>query len=623
MKSLTKDEIKDRLIRRAAETWGVDDIEVEYSFDPIVSILFDACSHEFERISDEIKSSRTKITERLVDLLTPEVAVSAKPSHAIMHALPLDTTIAINERTQFYYRKKLPIYSEDHQKKYEDFFFGPAGNFNLNNSTLKYIAYPTKIATYENHRTKPFITEKKFNSTPNSPFIYIAIKPGEEAISLDQMLCYFDLLNFSQKELLAHQIGISSWSVNNTPIKVVKGYNEQSVDREDFSAYINESIQSKIKFYENYVKQFYENHFYTINSSIPIKENLKQHPDEFKKFLSKDELDKFDEPLIWIKISFSSIVSNAMLENLYCHINCFPVLNKKIHTINKRLQPYFNIIPLEVENDYFFDVNNITGDNGSKYYVNNRENNEQKEDEQLAFLRFSGVSRFDERDASELLNYTLDLLKADSVAFSAMNSEFISSNLKDLKQIVSRIEQQIEISNFNKSKIPYLIINKKSSRKNKDQNIFANYWSTAGEKANKINPFVTLSQYSGTGFNPDTLNFITGSIGGRDEPTPSEKIYAYRENILSKGRIITKQDIIQHCCGIYKEAISNISVEKGVMVSNDQSVGYTPTMDINIYKNENSDYSEEDWNHLKKEVIIGLETRSTNVLPFRIFYKQK
>ena len=37
MKSLSKEEIKDRLIRRAADTWGVDEMEIEYSFDPILS----------------------------------------------------------------------------------------------------------------------------------------------------------------------------------------------------------------------------------------------------------------------------------------------------------------------------------------------------------------------------------------------------------------------------------------------------------------------------------------------------------------------------------------------------------------------------------------------------------
>lgn len=619
MKTFTKEEIKERLIRRAAETWGVDDIEIEYSFDPIVSILFDACAHEFERISDTIKTSRTRITERLVDLLTPEVSVVAKPAHAVMHALPTDGQLNINERSQFYHRKRMPIFRENGKNDFEDFFFCPAGEFNLNNCELKYIAYPNQIVKYQNHRGLPFLDANEFVGNTESSSIYMAIKPEKGLKTLDQLLCYFDLLNFSQKEVLTHHIRISNWSLNGEDLNIVQGYNDKELVRDDFSAYINESIQSKIKFYENYVKEFYQDHFYTIDSSIDIKKNLKKYPESFTAFLDEKSLNEFDEPLIWIKISFSTVISQQMLENLHCHINCFPVLNKKPHEANRRLQSYFNILPLEVGEDYFFDINDVLGDSGNKYFVQNREKEDQGKAQ--AYLRFGGVSRFDERDASELLNYTLDLLKEDGVAFSAMNDDFINSNLKDLKQIVSRIEQQIELRSFTKNKIPYLIINKNSIEKNKDQTVFTSYWSTAGERANKINPYVQLYQYSGTAFIPNSLTLITGSIGGRDEPTPSEKIFAYREHVLSKGRIITRQDIVQHCFGIYKNSISEVKIEKGVMVALDEGIGYTPTTDINLFKNTDSDYDDENWEHLKKELLIGLETRSANVIPFRIFYR--
>lgn len=126
MKSLTKEEIKDRMIRRAAEDWGVDDMEIEYSFDPIVGILFDACAHEFERISDTIKTSRTKVTERLVDLLTPpEISVTAKPAHAIVHAQPVDGKMTINERSQFFIENECPCSGKLAVKISRISFFAP------------------------------------------------------------------------------------------------------------------------------------------------------------------------------------------------------------------------------------------------------------------------------------------------------------------------------------------------------------------------------------------------------------------------------------------------------------------------------------------------------------------
>ncbi len=618
MDTLTKDEIKDRLIRRAAEAWGVDEMEIEFSFDPIVGILFDACANEFERISESIKTSRTKITERLVDLLTPEISVTAKPAHAVMHALPIESRIEINARSQFYHRKRKPIFTEDGKDAFEDYAFCPAGEFTINNCELRYIAYPDKIVKHQHHRNLPFLTKEDLKAQAEANCIYLGIRPGEGVKSIDQLLCYFDLLNFSQKELLAHHIGIAHWSLNGEALAIVKGYNEQMEVKDDFSGYINESIQSKIGFYESYVKEFYEHHFYTVDNSLDVKKNLKKYPEAFSEFISDNHLQEFSEPLLWVKIEFSTVVSTSMLENLRCHINCFPVLNKKSEKLNKRLQPYFNILPLAVNEDFFFDIQEISGDTGNRYFIQNRG---QKEHEHPnAYLRFGGVSRFDERDGSELLNYTLDLLKEDSVAFSTMGSDFIDGNLKNLKKIISRIEQKIEQKKYTKHKIPYLIVNRNSIQKNRDKNIYAAYWTTAGEKANKINPYVKMNAKVGSAFQPDSLTLVTGTLGGKDEPSPSEKIYAYREHVLSKGRVVTRQDIIQHCFSIYKSSITKVTIEKGVMVSQHQGVGYTPTTDIHITKNAEIDYREADWEHLKKELLISMRVRSANVLPFRVFY---
>lgn len=619
MNSLTKDEIKDRLIRRAAETWGVDEMEIEFSFDPIVGILFDACAHEFERISDTIKTSRTKVTERLVDLLTPEISVTAKPAHAVMHSLPLESHLKINERSEFFHRKRKPIFKDGGKDAFEDFAFCPAGEFTINNCDLQYIACPDKVLQYKNHRNHPLLKKGDFKGNPEANCIYLGIRPGAEVKSIDQLLCYFDLLNFSQKELLAHHIGIAHWSLNGETLNIVKGYNEQIEVKDDFSGYINESIQSKISFYETYVKEFYEDHFYTIDNPLDVKKNLKIHPECFSDFLSEKHLKEFHEPLLWIKIEFSTVVSASMLENLHCHINCFPVLNKKSNSSSKRLQPYFNILPLELNGDYFFDIQEITGDAGNTYFIQNRSQNDHGNPH--VYLRFGGVSRFDERDASELLNYTLDLLKEDSVAFSTIGDENIDDNLKSLKKIISRIEQKSEQKRYSKHKIPYLIVDRNSIQKNRDQHIYAEYWTTAGEKANKINPYVKLNATAGTAFQPDSLTLVTGTLGGKDEPSPSEKIYAYREHVLSKGRIITRQDIVQHCFSIFKNSITKVTVEKGVMVSQDSSVGYTPTSDVYLTKNPETDYVEADWEHFKKELLIGMRVRSANVLPFRVFYR--
>ena len=59
MKENTKEQIKNRMIKKAASLWGVSPNEIEMSFDPIVSMLISACAFEIEKIAAEVDDSQT------------------------------------------------------------------------------------------------------------------------------------------------------------------------------------------------------------------------------------------------------------------------------------------------------------------------------------------------------------------------------------------------------------------------------------------------------------------------------------------------------------------------------------------------------------------------------------
>ncbi|MBC8643213.1 hypothetical protein H9W95_01045 [Flavobacterium lindanitolerans] len=84
---------------------------------------------------------------------------------------------------------------------------------------------------------------------------------------------------------------------------------------------------------------------------------------------------------------------------------------------------------------------------------------------------------------------------------------------------------QVGMQNINN---PYLILNT-TSNSNKGT-LFAKYWTTNGESANKINTFSRLVAHKGSDFERDNIMFLSTTRGGKDELSNSEKIYAYREN---------------------------------------------------------------------------------------------
>lgn len=620
MKDLTKEQIKDRLIARTAEIWGVDELELEHSFDPIISLLYDAFSHELIRISNSIKSSRTRITERLVDLLTPEVSTLAKPAHAILHSVPIETNEVVSAYNQFIFRKRSTGIDVNANKSVDEFYFSPTGNFDISNCDIKYIVGQKKISIIENLRINDFLTAEEHYSKPSEyNTFWIGLKTHKELDSLQNLMFYFNTTSHTKKELFLNNLVNSKWEINDEKITIKQGYNTDIRSIENYESFINESVQTKLKFYQTTINSLYEKYFVTITDDRPINKIKKRYPDEFKTFLYPENLKKFDEDLVWIKVTMSSIISPQIIDNMYCYANCFPVINKKLAHKIQRSQKHLNIIPLDIENNFFLDLQQIDTSNGNEYLMQNGTASKTNKDLR-AYLRYGGVARFDERDASELLHFLLDVLKEDTVAYNAIGGDFINSNVTELQQIISKVEQKIEHNSFIKSKAPYLIIENDKTKHNALETFFVSYWTTNGDKANKIHPFVRLSQFKGTSFKTDSLMFVTGTVGGENEPKASDKIYAYRENILSRGRVVTKQDIINHCFNHYKSSISNVSVKKGIQVQQGSAVGYTPTMDVYITKSTDAVYEDADWQYLKESLENSLLLNSANVLPFRIMY---
>src|ERR1700733_10747852 len=81
-KYFTRERIRNRMIRRASEIWGFAESEMD-DFDPLVNLLIEACSFEFEKIAGEIGKTQNRMLERLAQLLYPGM-ITVKPAYGIM-----------------------------------------------------------------------------------------------------------------------------------------------------------------------------------------------------------------------------------------------------------------------------------------------------------------------------------------------------------------------------------------------------------------------------------------------------------------------------------------------------------------------------------------------------------
>lgn len=615
MNQLSKDQIKDRLLKRAAKQWGYSDVELENVFDPIVNLLFDVCAKELEKISNEVFSSRRRITERLVDILTPTASAKATPARAIMRAYPVENEATLNDYHQFYYqRKEINPYNPT-ETVIKNYFFGPTKPVKLNRNKLNYVILPSGVQEVVKEQFREVISSANYTKQATHGTIWLGLKHQGDGIIKDLMF-YFYLKNIHDRNTFFHFLPRAKWFLNNHLLTTEQGYNSDDSHSNDYGELIQEDFYH-IERTQEHANDFYKQNFITVKDVINIGDTANVLPPELSTFLTSEDIKKLaEEKLIWIRIEFPNVIGASILSEVFCANNCFPVINKKLNEVQGNIKNLLNIYPLHLNDEFFLELFSVVDDKNKEFDV--IKSDDQKGDNDYAYLRFGGIARFDERNATEEINYLIDLIRDEAAAFSRLGHDFTDNNLKEINQIISRFRNkmsQVGMQNINN---PYLILN--TTDNTNRGTLFAKYWTTNGEAANKINTFSRLISHKGADFERDNIMFLSTTQGGKDELSNSEKIYAYRENLVSNQRVVTRQDIIILCKNHFGDAITKVEVKNGIQTSMDSNVGYTPTIDIYLTRKDKEYYNEEEWYFLSEDLKLMLENRAINIVPFRILY---
>lgn len=619
----SREHIKARMLKTASRSWGYAETEPESSFDPLISMLFTSCAIEFEKLSGEIQGSRARILERLVQLLSPDAFTGALPAHAIACTTPVEKTLELSEDEQYYITRKLPSGSDLDEDIAKDVFFSPTAPFKLNRASVRFMATGNNLFRINNNISKEIIGQAEPGKSLPDCSLWIAI--DEPGTGLKDTLFYFDLRNEALKQLFYHQLPKATWYWNEIPMDHTPGYGRQQISGEqlDIKNILarEDDVIAKIK---KQVNALYKTYFITLNDSS----NLTASEDNgllwsmINEAFSGKAIQSLlqMQPLRWICIDFPQTIPNSVLQDVICVMNSFPVFNRRLHTLAYRLQDIVNIIPLQTE-DIFLDLDNVTNDEGKMLNTRIAEND--NDNTFGILLRNGSVGRFDERDAVSIIDYVVQLLRDESVAFSPLGNDFMNKEIKQVQQIVNKLEQRIFSVNKKKETVPYLMV--RNSDKSPWQNIFLKYWSTCGKEANQIKAGNKLRLYKGTNIQNNEAILVTTTQGGRDKLGTTQSILAYKSAVLSKDRLITTEDIRAFCHYQLGECVNSIDVEKGVMIHPDQRKGFVKTLDVRIkLVKKNYDIMQENGeiSFWMENLKIMLEEKSVTILPYRVFIEQ-
>ena len=145
--------------------------EIESNFDPIVKLLLDACAYEIEKINIEMEASQSRIIEKLVEVILPDVVIGMKPSTAILHARPVESDVSTKD-LQFKIEKKI----DQNQTNTQSIHFGYIGQFKLVDAELLYIAASKRLFKIHNYWQKETLYSDGAIKPNTSNELFLGIK---------------------------------------------------------------------------------------------------------------------------------------------------------------------------------------------------------------------------------------------------------------------------------------------------------------------------------------------------------------------------------------------------------------------------------------------------------------
>ena len=609
---MRQDRIKDRVLKRAARSWGFSDVEMETSFDPVVSMMLNALSYELEKVAHELEDSKTRVVERVLEIMFPEVTAGVKPARAILHALPIENGMKVSLQNQMSASRRIHNIYNPLAPITKEIYLSPTLEVKLSSEEIKYVAYERNLFEISNLFYKDAIRDYKHSLPSGVVFLGIELtNPKVEEI--EDLMLYIDIKNTHQKEMFHYYLKQMKCFQDDVQITVEEGYNVP-VNNIDIENIINRNYTHLSEIMQE-VNEFYFDNFYTLKGSLKHK-SINEYSEEYKYF--EAVTNRNDNPIIWVKMIFPESLIPQILDNVSFTANCFPVINKKKHIINKTLGNFLSYIALETDNNIYLDVDTVIDGFNNHYEI--KEFKDGVIEEGNAVLRTGGVSRFDSRSASELLQNVLDLLKDESSSFAGLGKDFMNSSLVEINQLLASVEQQARESSFSKNNDPYLMIKPKFDE-SIGKSFSIHYWSTCAEEGNDIKAGTVLEAKDDMLFVSKESVLITNTVGGMNKQNNKDRILAYRNALLTRGRIVTFADIKAFGFNHFKSCITDIRIEKGTRKEISVKAGFSRTVDIHLQVNPvEKDYlSETEWDYLCDSFMKQLKNRSSNVFPYRIF----
>lgn len=615
----SKETIKNRMLRHALNYWDIKNAE---ELDPMIRLIMEALSSELFNLGNEVRDTQVRILEKIAHLLAPELLTSATPAHALMQASPAEPTALLTERVNFFTQRKISSRQNEILDTTLDIFFTPVNTVEVFDTQINYLISGNNLFSYDQNSNKQLIARTITGKLVENNTLWLGLNISNQIDSIQNLSFCFDWKN-TESQLSDNDyqfLPLAKWYVNEKKIKTTPGM-QNNLSGNNLSQPSVLLEHNLISLLEKDINQHYEHKFITVTDDgfKNLNDTKQLYPPSFKKIFTDNDLKLLSEKLLWVKIVFPAGMQQDSLDEMYLYLNTFPVMNRQLNDFKFRLKGGSNIVPLKTgPMEQFLSVKSLSDETNQYKAVPYRKKEE--EESGTYTLRNGGVERFDGRNAKELVTYLLELLRSESAAFSTYGYDFIATTLKEMHQRIALMEEKTKgISNID-TEIPSYIIVKPYEG---NDVMYTEYWTTLGEAANNFRSGTRLQQVSGSSIKPDSIFLLSTTIGGKNKLKAEEKINAFRYGIMTRNRIITKEDIRNFCFYELGNRIREVNIERGIEMSMHSHEAFKRTINITLTPVKVEALDNAEWQSLCGQLKHKLTARSGMSNDYRILVNLK
>ena len=556
-------QIEARLRKKAAELWDIPEEELK-DFDPLVNLLIGACASEFARIYNVLDDADAVVLQRLAEITLPEVLIGPKPAHTILHVLPSGNNVTLKRNKSRIY---VPNHTANNTQEPQDYYFSPIHDFKLFNGFIKRMAVGNALYDVENPKEREILLQTESIPIPHG-HIWFGLEIGER-ISSENLPFYFQPKE-DNSDFLA-LLPMARWYDDTQQLINT----QEGLPFKLESKFLNEAFKD-IHQLEEDALNFYEQHYITLKPD-GVEEKKSSYPEVFKTYFNDSELFSLNGEFAWIKVEFSTALKPQVFEELQVAINAVPVVNRHLEGFPANVVKGINVVPLFSERN-FLAMESVTNDYSIPYEAIDAATLQAQKKGSYA-LRRGRMSKMDKREAYEMLNYLTDLVRDERMAFKALDRIELSKGLKIVEDWLKKFLDAAQ----DPGESPTFLI---AHPLDKDDRIHYRFWTTMGEAANTIRSNAKISLETGDDIHTDALLFLRDVKGGRNRPKLHHQLNIFKSAFLSRGRMVTVEDIKAQCFELMGTWIKKVTVATGYKAGEGPNQGILKVIQVAIYPTE-------------------------------------